>query len=113
MMFEQNAVGVLGDRAALRELGARLRDCRLRRNVTQRLIADAMGVSLPTYRKLEQGNGTVPMRHLAKALALFGTVDRLPDVIVPNLTSMETSYPPQRRLRARPRNDAAPAFSFV
>lgn len=80
-MVQDDHLSPATERDALRALGERLRDCRLRRNVKQREVAKALGVSLPTYRKLEQGDGTVPTRHLARVLTFFGGIERLADVV--------------------------------
>lgn len=44
---------------SLEALGERLRDIRLKRDETQKVFAIRLGVSVPTYQKLEAGNPTV------------------------------------------------------
>ena len=74
-----------GDAEALRALGESVRNDRLIRNFTQQHLASLAGISLPTYRKLEQGDGTVEIRHFARVLAILGHVERLRD-LVPQIT---------------------------
>jgi len=74
-----------GDVEALGALGEAIRDDRLSRNFTQRHLADLAGISLPTYRKLEQGDGSVEVRHFARVLAILGHVERLRSLIPPVL----------------------------
>ena len=64
-------LSVLGDAEALEKFGVRLKALRLRRNLSQGYLAGVVGVSLPTYRKIEQGDGTVEFRHVARALGLW------------------------------------------
>jgi transcriptional regulator with XRE-family HTH domain len=72
-----------GDSEALRALGDSIRSDRLSRNYPQKHLASLAGISLPTYRKIEQGEGTVEMRHLARVLAILGHGDRLRDLVPP------------------------------
>lgn len=70
-----------GDTEALRELGASIRQDRLGRNLTQQHLATLAGISLPTFRKLEQGDGTVEIRHVARVIAILGHSDRLRELV--------------------------------
>ena len=58
-------------------LGARLRAARIARDEPMRLFAQRIGVSIPTLRAMEQGVGTVQVKHWANAL---WALDRLPDI---------------------------------
>jgi transcriptional regulator with XRE-family HTH domain len=62
---------------ALKALGGRLRDVRLRRDETQKSLAARLGVSLPTYQKLEAGNPTVSIGTWVSVLELL---QRCPDL---------------------------------
>lgn len=55
----------------LRGLGERLRAARLRRRMTQATLAARADVSLPTLRKLEQGEGSVSLATLLRALEVL------------------------------------------
>jgi transcriptional regulator with XRE-family HTH domain len=52
----------------LAALGDRLRTARLRREMTQAMLAERVGVSVPTVAKLEDGN---PSTSLATTLRVF------------------------------------------
>jgi transcriptional regulator with XRE-family HTH domain len=56
---------------ALGALGERLRRVRLKRDETQRRLAARLGVSLPTYQKLEAGNPTVNIGTWVSVLELL------------------------------------------
>jgi transcriptional regulator with XRE-family HTH domain len=74
-------ISILGDVEAMQKLGARVRQERLRRNLTQQYLAQTLGVTLPTYRKIESGNGSVEFRHVAKALGVLGYGEGLGELI--------------------------------
>jgi len=91
-----------GDVEALAALGEAIRDDRLSRNFTQRHLADLAGISLPTYRKLERGEGTVEVRHFARVLAILGHGDRLRVLIPPVVPPLDPrALVRMRRQRAR------------
>lgn len=77
----ENMISVLGDTEALEKFGARLKALRLRRNLSQGYVAGVVGVSMPTYRKIEQGDGTVEFRHVARALGVLGLAEALGELI--------------------------------
>ena len=56
----------------LTQFGERLRQHRVVRNIPQADFARQIGVSLPTYRKLESGHPGATIGVLARALALLG-----------------------------------------
>ena len=62
-------------------LGDRLRSHRLTKNLTQQYLAEMVGVTVPTYRKIEAGDGTVEFRHVARALGVMGFGDALGNLI--------------------------------
>ena len=62
---------------ALRVLGARLRRRRLQAGEPQLRAAGRIGVSLPTYRKLEQGDAGAQIGVWVRALRLYGALDDL------------------------------------
>jgi transcriptional regulator with XRE-family HTH domain len=66
--------------AQLAALGARLSLARKRRRMTQRTLATRAGVSVPTLRKLEQGDAGVSLATVARVLQVLGLsldIDRL------------------------------------
>jgi DNA-binding XRE family transcriptional regulator len=96
---------VLGDAEALEKFGVRLKALRLRRNLSQEYVAGVVGVSVPTYRKIEQGDGTVEFRHVARAMGVFGLAEALGDVIPatePELR-LKDLLRPERKHASKPR----------
>ena len=68
---------------ALRELGANFAIARARRKESQRAWAQRIGVSVPTYIRLEKGDPSVSMAAYASALWLMGRVQALPALAAP------------------------------
>ncbi|HWL64244.1 MAG TPA: helix-turn-helix domain-containing protein [Steroidobacteraceae bacterium] len=67
-------------RRQLAALGQRLRAARLRRKLTQSLLAERVGVTIPTIRKLEAGDPTTSLSVVLRALVVLGLaqdIDRL------------------------------------
>jgi len=56
---------------SLEALGERLRDLRLKRDEPQKSLAARLGISLPTYQKLEAGNPTVSIGTWISVLELL------------------------------------------
>ena len=112
----QAAIGVLnpeiresrnsrGDAEALEKIEIRLKAMWLRRNSLQEYVAGVVGVSVPTYRKIEQGDGTVEFRHVARALGALGLTQALGDVIPatePELR-LKDLLRPERKNASKPR----------
>jgi transcriptional regulator with XRE-family HTH domain len=53
-------------------LGKRLRAARLRRKMTQPMLAERVGVSVPTIGKLEEGDPSTSLATMLRVLAVFG-----------------------------------------
>ena len=66
---------------AMETLGRRVRLVRLRRNLTQDEMAYRIGVTRKTYVAFEQVRETVNIGVLVKAMAVFGYVDRVADLL--------------------------------
>lgn len=64
------------DGAVLGELGSRLRETRLQRNLTQAWLAAEAGVSTPTLAKLESGR-PVQLATLVRVLRALGMLNGL------------------------------------
>jgi len=100
-------ISVLGEIEAMQKLGVRVRQERLRRNLTQYYLAQTLGVTLPTYRKIESGNGSVEFRHVAKALCVLGYGDAVgelipevqPEVRLKDLLAPERKHASPRRFQ--------------
>ena len=98
-------ISVLGDREAMLTLGSRIRDARLQRNLSQAHVASIVGVSLPTYRKIEAGDGTMEFRHVVRTLAVLGHVDAVA-ALVP---AIEPTVTMKSLMSAADRKRASPA----
>lgn len=61
-----------GARRQLVALGRRLRAARLRRNLTQGMLAERVGVTVPTIAKLESGVPTTSMSTMLRVLQNLG-----------------------------------------
>lgn len=100
-------ISVLGETEAMKKLGSRLRGERLRRNLTQDYLAEMVGVTLPTYRKIEKGDGTVEFRHVARALGVLGYSEALgeiiaesqPEIRLKDLLAAERKHASPRQIR--------------
>ncbi|WP_422649864.1 helix-turn-helix domain-containing protein [Cupriavidus sp. H18C1] len=68
---------------SLKVLGANLRIARKRRNETMMAFAERMQVSVPTLRKMENGDPTVSMAVYAMALWLIGRLNWLAQIADP------------------------------
>ena len=94
---------VYGNKEAVTQLTRRLRAQRLRRNWTQAHVARLAGLSLPTYMRLEKGDGAMSLNNVAKVLGILGFAERLGEVVpeVEILTLEETLKPVPQRARVR------------
>lgn len=101
--------------AALKALGRRLREARIKRNDSQSIFAARLGVSVPTLRDMESGAGTVSVAHWMNALWLLqdlASVDRLLEqkTSLIELAERESGLHRNRpRQRARRKSTRAPA----
>ena len=91
-------------RRQLTALGLRLRAARLRRKLTQAMLAERVGVTVPTIRKLEDGDASTSLSVMLRALVVLGLasdIDRIAveDVLGRELQDSELKRP--RHLRAR------------
>lgn len=59
-------------RGQLAALGHRLRAARLRRKLTQAVLAERVGVTLPTLRKLEAGDPSASLATVVRVLQALG-----------------------------------------
>ena len=89
----------------MEKFGVRLRAVRLLRNLSQKYVAGIVGISVPTYRKIEEGDGTVEFRHVARALGSLGLAEALGDLIPatePELR-LKDLLRPERKHTSKPR----------
>ena len=90
----------------LSELGERLRAARLRRKLTQAMVAERVGVTLPTLRKLESGDPTSSLATVIRVLQVLGLaqdIDKLAseDVMGRQLQDRELKRPRRRTAATR------------
>ena len=91
----------------LAALGQRLRDARLRRRMSQEVMAARVGVSRTTLRHLEQGDPSVNLSTLTRVLTVLGHEADLDDVAADDsigrrLQDLELSQRPHPRRQGRP-----------
>jgi transcriptional regulator with XRE-family HTH domain len=65
---------------ALRQVGADLRAARLRRRLRTRIVAERAQISLPTLRRIENGDPSVSLGHYATVLWVLGLLAPLSDI---------------------------------
>lgn len=90
---------------AIRKLGGDISLARRRRHISQASLAERMGASVSTVRRMEKGDVRVPIQFFARALHVFGEVQVLERLIdTPNddigLTLMDEQLP--KRVRSKP-----------
>lgn len=95
---------------ALKELGDNIAIARVRRREPQRAWAERIGISVPTYVRMEKGDPSVSIAAYAAALWLMGRVQVLPGVAAPesDLTALEQDVRAARK-RKRVRTPASVA----
>ena len=62
---------------ALKKLGADLSLARRRRRLTQAMLAERLGTAVMTVRRMEAGHPGTALQYLARALQVFGELDKL------------------------------------
>ncbi len=89
---------------AIEKLGADLALARRRRHISQASLAERIGASLTTVKRMEKGDLRVPLHFIARTLYVFGELDRLSQLLDTSedaigLTLMDAQLP--QRIRAR------------
>lgn len=90
---------------AIRKLGGDISLARRRRHISQASLAERMGASLSTVRRMEKGDIRIPIHFFARALHVFGEIQALERLLdTPNdeigLTLMDERLP--KRVRSKP-----------
>jgi transcriptional regulator with XRE-family HTH domain len=90
---------------AIGKLGADISLARRRRHISQASMAERIGASLSTVRRMEKGDPRVPIHFIARALHVFGDIQALENLLdTPRdeigLTLMDERVP--RRVRSKP-----------
>lgn len=61
----------------LKKIGSDIERARLRRNMSQAMLAERIGASVKTVQRMEQGYEGLALQYVARALHVFGELDRL------------------------------------
>lgn len=98
---------------ALVRLGENISLARRRRNMTQRMLAERIGASVSTVRRMEEGYPGTALHHLARTLQVFGELSRLEQLLDAaqdpvGLALMEERVP----LRVRPARSTDDSGAF-
>lgn len=89
---------------AIRKLGSDLSLARRRRHISQASLAERIGASVSTIRRMEQGDARVPIHFFARAMQVFGVLGALGQLLDTaqddiGLTMMDAQLP--QRVRSR------------
>ena len=98
-------------RRAIQALGERLRAARLRRKMTQAIMAERVGVSVPTLKKFEQGVPTTSLAVMVRVLTVLGLAGDIDKIGAEDKLGRElqdSELAPPRPTRRRTRAPAAP-----
>lgn len=100
----ESPLPVLVERA-IQKLGGDISLARRRRHMSQGSLAERMGASLSTVRRMEKGDARVPIHFFARALHVFGEIQSLERLLdTPNdeigLTLMDERLP--KRVHNKP-----------
>jgi len=90
---------------AVRKLGSDISLARRRRHISQASLAERMGASLSTVRRMEKGDVRVPIHFFARALHVFGEIQALEHLLDTSnddigLMLMDEQLP--KRVRSKP-----------
>ena len=75
-----NDIYMLSDGAILTKIGSRLKDVRLKQNITQQSLAESAGVSLSSLKKIEKGE-IGSFDSLLRVLRTLGKLDVLQPLV--------------------------------
>jgi transcriptional regulator with XRE-family HTH domain len=89
---------------AIQKLGLDLSLARRRRHISQASLAERIGASLNTVKRMEKGDPRVPLHFVARTLHVFGDIERLSQLLDSSqdqigLVLMDEQLP--KRIRAR------------
>ncbi len=84
-------------------LATRLRAERLARDEPQARFAARLGISVPTLRRLEQGDASAQVGHWLAALEVLGRLGDAEALLAPRYSLFDVAAEPKPRQRARRR----------
>lgn len=91
-------------RTILAGIATRLRAERLARNEPQARFAARLGISIPTLRRLEQGDASAHIGHWLAALEVLGRLQDAESLLAPRYSLFDAAAEaPKARQRARRR----------
>jgi len=95
---------------AIYKLGSDLALARRRRHLSQASLAERMGSSISTVRRMEKGDVRVPIHFFARAMHVFGEIQALAEMLDTarddiGLTLMDENLP--KRIRAKSSSSGA------
>ena len=98
---------------ALRKLGQDLSLSRRRRHLSQEALAERIGASVNTVRRMEDGHPGTALQHIARALQVFGELGKFENLMDTaqdsvGLALMDEKLP--QRIRTLRRTDESGAF---
>ena len=96
-MFSNNTESIL------LQLGDRLRAERLARNESQTRFAARVGVSVPTLRRMEQGDASAQIGHWLTALILLGRISDAEALLAPRYSLFDAAAQAEKPVRQRAR----------
>lgn len=90
---------------AIQKLGSDISLARRRRHISQASLAERMGASLSTVRRMEKGDVRIPIHFFARALHVFGEIRSLENLLDTaqddiGLTLMDARLPKRVRSKA-------------
>lgn len=94
---------------ALKKLGSDVSLARRRRRISQASLAERMGASLSTVKRMERGDLRVPIHFIARALHVFGEIEGLTKLLDTardgiGLTMADDQLPQRIRAKTTQRN---------
>lgn len=95
-------------RRQIEALGQRLRAARMRRSMTQEVMAERVGVSVPTIAKLENGDPSTSLATVLRVLTALGLADDIDSLAAGDTLGRELQDNALRRTNARPRSTRKP-----
>ena len=93
---------------AIEKLGTDLSLARRRRHISQASLAERIGASLNTVKRMEKGDPRVPLHFVARTLHVFGDIEKLARLLDTGedeigLVLMDERLPKRIRARKTPR----------
>lgn len=110
MMTNKNTTSLLTDEAIIGEFGEKIKQVRLRRNLTQTALASESGVAKRTIERLEKG-ASIQLTSLVRILRALGLVDLLFQLIPDQENSPMAQLLGEKKTRYRaskPSTEASP-----